>query len=317
MPHQISPKIVLSKHPFFLSNWRAQLISNRSMHLRRLFIETCMIKMKLPQSRLGAQLILFSVLMVSATIPIARAQTLVHEGLIVSGSIESATASEANVGDIIRRVIERNRVQREQLHSYSAVRTYEVQTTDGQVYAEDVIRVDYRAPVSITFDKLNEQGSWIVRHLIFDRLLQSEQETLSGQEQREAAISEENYTFVFVREANLGSDRCYVVKVEPKRADNYLFEGELWIDARDYGIAKMSGHPAKRVSFWIDDANFAREYQKIGGFWLPYRDESSANFRTHGTRVLRVDHTRYVINSANAAATYTQRPSEPKLVAAD
>jgi outer membrane lipoprotein-sorting protein len=275
-----------------------------------------MTKMKLRQPRIGALLMLSSVLMVLATAPIARAQTLVREGLIASGSIENATASEANVADIIRRVTERNRVQREQLHSYSAVRTYEVQTSDGQVYAEDVVRVDYRAPGKMTFDKLNEQGPWIVRHLVFDRLLQSEQETLLGQERREAAISDENYTFVFVREANIGSDPCYVLRVQPKRAGNYLFEGELWIDERDYGIAKMSGHPAKRVSFWIDDANFVREYQKIGGFWLPYRDESSANFRTHGTRVLRVDHTQYVINSASAPATGTPRPAEPKLAAA-
>jgi outer membrane lipoprotein-sorting protein len=272
--------------------------------------------MKLRQPRLGRRLILSSVLMASTTAPIARAQTLVHGGLMVSGSIENATASEANVADIIRRMIERSRIQREQLHSYSAVRTYEVQTSDGQVSAEDVIRVDFWAPGRITFDKLHEQGSWIVRHLVFDRLLQSEQETLSGQERHEAAISEENYTFVFVREANFGSDPCYVLKVQPKRADNYLFEGELWIDAGDYGIAKMSGHPAKRVSFWIDDANFVREYQKIGGFWLPYRDESSANFRTHGTRVLRVDHSQYVINSSNVTATDTQRPPEPKLAAA-
>ena len=272
--------------------------------------------MRLRRQTLGGLLILSPVLMASTTTPIARAQTLVHGGLTASSSIENGSASEASVGDIIRRMNERNRVQREQLHSYSAVRTYEVQTSDGQVYAEDVIRVDYRAPRRMTFDKLHEQGSWIVRHLVFDRLLQSEQETLSGQERREAAISEENYTFIFVREANLGSDPCYVLKVQPKRADNYLFEGELWIDARDYGIAKMSGHPAKRVSFWIDDASFVREYHRIGGFWLPYRDESSANFRAHGTRVLRVNHGQYVINSANAAATDTQNATEPKLAAA-
>ena len=270
--------------------------------------------MKQRQPRVEELLILSSLVMASTTT--ARAQTLVYGGLIVSSSIESATASEADVADIIRRMNERSRVQREQLHSYSAVRTYEVQTSDGQVFAEDVIRVDFRAPGSMTFDKLYEQGSWIVRHLVFDRLLQSEQETLSGQERREAAISQENYTFVFVREANLGSNPCYVLKVQPKRPDNYLFEGELWIDARDYGIAKMSGHPAKRLSFWIDGANFVREYQRIGGFWLPYRDESSANFRTHGRRVLRVDHSQYIINSVSAAAIDTQRPTESKVAAA-
>jgi hypothetical protein len=253
--------------------------------------------------------------MLSTVAPVARTQALVDAGISTRAPVMDKAASTADVTDIVRRMIERNRVQREQLQSYSAIRTYEVQTTDGQVSAEDVVRVDYRAPGKISFDKLYEHGSWVVRHFVFDRLLQSEQETALGQERREAAISEENYTFVIVGEANLGSDRCYIVKVQPKRIDNYLFEGELWIDTRDYGIARMSGRPAKRVSFWIDDASFVREYQKISVFWLPYRDESSANFKTYDRKILRVDHSQYVVNSVNATVG-PPRIAEPKLAAA-
>jgi hypothetical protein len=271
--------------------------------------------MKLRRPRFGGLWILTSFLMFSTLAPVARTQALVEGGISTSSSAMDKVTSGADVTDIVRRMIECNRLRIEQLQSYSAIRTYEVQTTDGQVSAEDVIRVDYRAPGKISFDKLHEHGSWVVRRFVFDRLLQSEQETALGQERREAAISEENYTFVIVGEANLGSDRCYIVKVQPKRIDNYLSEGELWIDARDYGIAKMSGRPSKRVSFWIDDASFVREYQRISGFWLPYRDESFANFKTQDRKILRVDHTQYVINSVNAT-TGAPRTAEPKLAAA-
>jgi len=84
-----------------------------------------------------------------------------------------------------------------------------------------------------------------------------------------------------------------------KHPDKYLFDGELWITAGDDAIAKMSGRPAKALSFWIDDANFVREYQRVGGFWLPIRDQTVVEGKVNEKRVLRVEHQHYVINAAH------------------
>jgi hypothetical protein len=48
----------------------------------------------------------------------------------------------------------------------------------------------------------------------------------------------------------------------PKRPDKYLFEGKVWIDSQDYAIVRIAGHPAKKLSFWIERADFVRQYQK-------------------------------------------------------
>ena len=230
--------------------------------------------------------------------PVAASQSFVTEKATGEPPVNSRTVDGLTGDEIVARVIEHNRLRNEHLQSYSAVRKYEILNPDGRVSAETVVRVNYRAPGRKNFQKVSEEGSWVVRHLVFDRLLQSEEETSSGQERRESAISDKNYRFTIVGEANLGPNRCFVVEAKPKRMDKYLFEGELWIDAQDFGITKISGHPATKLSFWINRADFVRQFQKIDGFWLPHLDETIVELKIYGTRVFRIEHQQYVINAA-------------------
>jgi len=199
--------------------------------------------------------------------------------------------------DIIGKMLERNRLRNEQLQRYSAVRTYEIRNLEGKVAAQAVVRVDYEAPYKKTFNKTSEKGSGIVRHLVFDRLIQSEGETSAGREHHNSAITTTNYTFLLVGEEEAGPYHCFVLEAAPKRKDKYLFEGKIWIDAEDFAIVKIAGHPAKKPSFWINRADFVRQYQRIDGFWLPCRDETSVEVKMYGRRVFTVDHQRYVINT--------------------
>lgn len=239
---------------------------------------------------------------VPLTVSLARPQAFVDPGLSDSTSAPLRANKNLTGHDVIERMIERNRLRDQQLLSYSALRIYEVRAPDGRVSARDVIRVSYRAPGVLEFHKISEHGSWMIRRLVFDRLLQSEQETAAGLARQQAAISEENYVFTMIGEVTLHSNHCFVLRAQPKRADKYLFDGELWITARDYAIAKMSGRPAKELSFWIDDANFVREYQSVEGFWLPLHDETIVEGKVNEKRVLRVEHQQYVINSAKTVS---------------
>lgn len=208
------------------------------------------------------------------------------------------TAPMGLTGDgIIGKMLERNRLRNEQLQRYAAVRTYEIRNLQGKVAAQAVVRVDYEAPGKKTFHKDSEKGSGIVRHLVFDRLIQSESETASGREHHDSAITAANYAFLLVGEEEAGSYHCFVLEATPKRKDKYLFEGKIWIDAEDFAIVKIAGHPAKKPSFWINRADFVRQYQRIDGFWLPRRDETFVEVKMYGRRVFTVDHQQYVINS--------------------
>jgi len=199
--------------------------------------------------------------------------------------------------EIVAKMLERNRLRNERLRQYSAVRTYDIRNLEGKLAAQAVVRVDYLAPGKKTFNKTAEQGSGIVRHLVFDRLMQSEGETSSGREHHDSAITTTNYTFKLVGEEEVGPYHCFVLEAIPKRKDKYLFEGKIWIDAEDFAVVKIAGHPAKKPSFWINRAEFVRLYQRIDGFWLPYRDETSVEVKMYGRRVLTVDHQQYVINA--------------------
>ncbi len=62
-----------------------------------------------------------------------------------------------------------------------------------------------------------------------------------------------------------------------------------------FAVVRIAGHPAKKLSFWIERADFVREYQKIDGFWLPQKDETFVQVRMYGQKVLTIDHQRYTV----------------------
>ena len=214
--------------------------------------------------------------------------------------------------DIIAKMLEHNRVRNEHLQRYSGVRTYEVRNLQGKLAAQEVVRVAYEAPGKKTFNRSSEKGSGIVRHLVFDHLLQSEGETSSGREHHDSAITEANYAFELAGEEDVGPYHCFVLTATPKRKDKYLFEGKIWIDALDFAIVKIAGHPAKKPSFWINRADFVREYQRIDGFWLPFRDQTFVEVKMYGRKVFTIDHQQYVINPASPVQEETRDVGDPE-----
>jgi Outer membrane lipoprotein-sorting protein len=229
--------------------------------------------------------------------PVTQAQSFVGATTQVLGLSNYSAPAGLTGEEVIARMLERNRLRNERLKRYSAVRTYEIRNPEGKLAAQAVVRVEYQAPDKRTFNKTSEKGSGIVRHLVFDRLMQSESETSSGREHHDSAITSANYTFTLAGEEDLGPDHCFVVEATPKRREKYLFEGKIWIDADDFAVVKIAGHPAKKPSFWINRAEFVRQYQRIAGFWLPFRDETSVDVKMYGKRVFTIDHQQYRINA--------------------
>jgi hypothetical protein len=186
------------------------------------------------------------------------------------------------------------------LLNYTAFRTYQVIDLKGTVHAEVAGRMEYRAPDRKEFVVMSEKGSGLVRRLALSALIAGEIETAAGKQHHDSAISPANYTLDLLGEQQVGPYRCFVVQAVPKRKDKYLFEGNLWIDVEDYAVVRIEGHPAAKLSFWIQRADFIRQYQKIGGFWLPQRDMTFVDVRFYGKKVLTIDHYDYSVNSSVA-----------------
>ena len=69
--------------------------------------------------------------------------------------------------------------------------------------------------------------------------------------------------------------------------------------------------PAKRPSFWIKGADFTRHYQKIGGTWLPLRDQTVSQVRLFGENVLTIDHADYKVSVRLEQTAQADRVSLP------
>ena len=202
---------------------------------------------------------------------------------------------------IFAELIAHNELRSRALLDYTALRTYQVIDLKGKVHAQEIGRMEYRAPDRKTFVVTSEAGSNLIRRLALSPLIASEIDAAAGKEHKDSAITAANYTFDLLGEQQVGPYHCFVAQATPKRKDKYLFEGKIWIDADDYAVVRIEGHPAKKLSFWIERADLVRQYQKIDGFWLPQEDETFVQVRLYGKKVLKIDHQDYVVNGDKSA----------------
>jgi hypothetical protein len=205
-----------------------------------------------------------------------------------------------------------NEQRKAALHDYTVLRTYQVVDLKGKVHAEEIGRMDFVSPDKKAFTVTSESGSGVVRHMALNPLINSEIEAAAGKEHHDSAISSDNYSLHLMGEQQVGPYRCFVGEAVPKRKDKYLFEGKVWIDVNDYSVVRIEGHPAKKLSFWIQRADFVRQYQKIDHFWLPEKDQTLVQVRLYGNKILKIEHRSYVVNAnqnTNARSIVRETPA--------
>jgi len=256
------------------------------------------------QAQSVARFILVVSLMVATNLPTLKANQLATGDVLPDEGLSRYSGPNITDDELFSKLLERNHERDIHLQEYTGVRAYRVTNDRGKVHAEAVVLVEYRAPGTKTFTTTSEQGSRIVRSVVFKRLMESEVEAAAGRNHRDSSIKPDNYTFHLLGEDDVDGYHCFVVQAVPKRRDKYLFEGKIWIDTQDFAIVKIAGHPAKNPSFWLKQVDFVRRYQKIGEFWLPLKDETITELRIHGKKILTIDHQDYTVNGAEGKHGY-------------
>ena len=210
----------------------------------------------------------------------------------------NAAAAEARGSELFLKLVERNDDRTRRLERYTGTREYELRNDKDQLSAREVVRVQFRAPDTKNFETVSEEGSKWIRKFVFHGLISSESEAAAGREHRDSSITPLNYSFRYLGKQELDGAPCFAVYATPKRADKYLFEGTVWIDARDFAVAKIDGHPAKNPSFWIKRVNWVRRYGRVGDFWLPMEDETHTEIKFFGKKKLTIRYDHYVVNAS-------------------
>ena len=187
------------------------------------------------------------------------------------------------------------------LHAYQGTRTYRVQyhgfpsTRD----AEMVVIVKYLSPGQKEFVIQSATGSKLIVEKVLKKLLEAEkEESRPGMEGR-FALTEANYRFSLIRYESTRSGSVYVLSVEPRRKDTFLYRGRIWVNAEDFAVERLDAEPAKNPSFWTKNTDIVQVYTKVSDFWLPANNHSVTAIRLGGRADLTIDYKDYRITDAS------------------
>jgi len=207
-----------------------------------------------------------------------------------------ALTSEQVVNKLVQRNLERARA----LGAYQGTRIYRLEHHGfpGSRSAEMTVAVEYRSPATKQFSIQSETGSRLLIERVFHKLLQSEKEALTEENQARVALNKDNYRFTLVGYENTPTGSCYILSVEPLTKNKLLYRGRIWVDAADFAVVRIEAAPAKNPSFWTKETRIEQAYTKVGDFWLPLSNRSSSAIRLGGHAYLTIDYQDYRITAA-------------------
>ena len=212
--------------------------------------------------------------------------------------------------EVMAKVFVRDR-QREKLsQGYAGQRLYVFDNKRWHKHAELLVAVNGDPDGTKHFEVLNEEGWKSANHRVLRKMLESETETSRPTMRPKTLLTPENYSFSLLQAELFEGRPTYVIAVEPKRKDKYLFEGRIWVDATDFAVVRCEGKPARNPSFWTRSIHFVHEYQKSSDFWFPHTTDSVTDARIFGTTNVVIHYFGYAPNTVverNAATP--QNPS--------
>jgi outer membrane lipoprotein-sorting protein len=208
---------------------------------------------------------------------------------------QSPLTAEQIVQNMVRKNLERARA----LEAYSGTRVYrlEYRGFPSSRSAEITVEVRYRSPSTKEFSIRSESGSHFLVEKVFQRMLQSEKDALSDENQLRVALNNDNYRFTLAGQESLPTGLAYILSVEPRTSNKLLYRGRIWVDAEDFAVVRIEAAPAKNPSFWTKETKIEQTYAKVGNFWLPVSNRSTSTIRLGGHAYFTIDYRDYKITA--------------------
>ena len=220
----------------------------------------------------------------------------------VAACASAQTESTApNVTTVVARMAQARAENRSRLRPYIVTRDYKLFGKErAKTKAQVIADVSFVPPNSKQYaiEQANgtELGERIVR-----RMLESETEV--AKDYRSTDFSPDNYDFRFIREEIVSGQHCYVLEIVPRRKEENLLRGNIWVDATTYLLHRVDGRPAKGPSWWLRDVRIMLVYSNVEGMWLQTALESTAKVRILGQHTMESRDMNYEISELLAAGS--------------
>jgi hypothetical protein len=208
------------------------------------------------------------------------------------------------LSEVVDRLTKMSAERAAALERYSSRRSYDLDYRGfpHQMHAEIVVDLNYTAPSTENFTVVSQSGpKWMI-NLVLKRIMETERESIGAKNRASVQITTRNYNFTML-ESQEATDGCsYVLGVEPKVTNKFLFRGRIWVDDKDFAVCRIEAEPAKNPSFWIKKTEIHHSFEKVGDFWLPAENLSVSHVRLNGLATLTIKYGDYEIQAAHALA---------------
>ena len=228
---------------------------------------------------------------------------LLFLGLIAVGAGASAQTGSVvpAMETIIARMVQARTDNRAGFRSYIVTRDYMLFGKDRSNSKSQVIAdVTFVPPGSKKYVIQRAQGSGLGERIV-RRMLEGEAEI--AKEYYSTDISLANYDFRFIRAEDLDGQLCFRLELLPRRKDQYLLRGYIWVDANTYLLRRSEGEPAnKSPSWWLRNIRIKLAYDDVGGMWLQTASEATVNVRIFGQYTMVTRDLEYRIGDLSAGS---------------
>jgi len=209
----------------------------------------------------------------------------------------SAFAQVPDVFTVIRGVDSSVKDRLDRLAGYTVTEHYAVFRghDTSKPTAEMLVRTTYRKEAGKSYEILSQSGSSLWRNEVLKTLLENEQRMSRPGNVETALINSSNYEMKLDNNPAqmLNGRQCLVLDITPRRKSQYLFKGQLWVDAHDYAIVQLKGTAAKSAIFIANAAEVTRQYAEVENLPMATHAEAVSGSALLGQTVVKVDYSGY------------------------
>ena len=225
--------------------------------------------------------------------------------LAAMASAAAQTGSPVPTAEIIIARMAQARVEnRTRLRPYVVTRNYKLFGKDeSKAKSEVIANIAFVPPGSKKYTIQQTNGSALGQILV-RRMLANEADVTKNYVSTD--LSTDNYDFRFIREEDVVGKRCYVLELLPRRKENHLLHGNVWVDSNTYLLRRFEGELARTPSWWVRDVSVTFDYGDVGGMWLQTASEAAADVRILGRSRMVSRDVNYKITDLVAAGSVAQ-----------
>ena len=154
-----------------------------------------------------------------------------------------------------------------------------------------------------------EGGSGYIRRRVFLAALDGEQKIWLEGEPKRSKLNHTNYSF---RDNGAVEGDLASLAITPKRKDQLLVDGWLFVKREDGDLVRIEGQLSKNPSFWTRRVEIVRRYARIGGVHVPIEIESVAQVLIAGRSTFRMTYAYETINGLRVGNPQPETHEEVK-----